>query len=144
MLLHIHGVQKDSAGRGRKERVGCRERVTQKHTLPCIKQILNGNLLYDSGNSNWGSITVQRSGAAAKKSNSTSKERWLSGHRRAKRSYSTFKVRRGSPEEIPLVQGKEQRLHLAGAAVKGYPMTKIRKTQVRWQVLRESIRGQTH
>ena len=69
---------------------------------------------------------------ALEKSNSTSKERWLSGHRRAKRSYSTFKVRRGSPEEIPLVQGKEQRLHLAGAAVKGYPMTKIRKTQVRW------------
>ena len=27
---------------------------------------------------------------------------------------------------------KEQRLHLAGAAVKGYPMTKIRETQVRW------------
>ena len=26
-------------------------------------------------------------------------------------SYSTFKVRRGSREEIALVQGKEQRLH---------------------------------
>ena len=38
----------------------------------------------------------------------TSKERWLHGHRRAERSYSTFKVRRGDPEEIPLVQGKEQ------------------------------------
>ena len=34
------------------------------------------------------------------------------GCRKAKRSYSTFKVRRGSGEEIPLVQGK--------------------KTQVRW------------
>ena len=45
-----------------------------------------------------------RSGAAAKRSYPTSKERWLSGHRRAKRSYSTFKVRRGSPEEISLVQ----------------------------------------
>jgi len=29
-----------------------------------------------------------------------------------------FKVRRGGREEIPLVQGKEQRLCFAGAAVK--------------------------
>ena len=29
-----------------------------------------------------------------------------------------FKVRRGSGEEIPLVQGKEQRLRFAEAAVK--------------------------
>ena len=50
---------------------------------------------------------------------------------RAKRSYSTFKVRRGGGEEIPLVQGKEQRLRFAGAAVKRYPMFKVRETQVR-------------
>ena len=37
-----------------------------------------------------------------------SKEQWLCGSRRAERSYSTFKVRRGGGEEIPLVQGKEQ------------------------------------
>ena len=42
-----------------------------------------------------------------------------------------FKVRRGSGEEIPLVQGKEQRLHFTGAAVKRYPMSKVRETQVR-------------
>ena len=36
-----------------------------------------------------------------------SKELWLREHRRAERSYSTFKVRRGAREEIPLVQGKE-------------------------------------
>ena len=42
-----------------------------------------------------------------------SKEQWLCGRRRAKRSYSTFKVRRGN-----LVQGKEQWLCFAGAAVK--------------------------
>ena len=35
-----------------------------------------------------------------------SKEQRLHGHRRAKRSYSMFKVRRGGREEIPLVQGK--------------------------------------
>ena len=29
-----------------------------------------------------------------------------------------FKVRRGGPEEIPLVQGKEQQLRFTGAAVK--------------------------
>ena len=38
-----------------------------------------------------------------------------------------FKVRRGSGEEIPLVQGKEQQLCFAGAAVKGYPMPKVKK-----------------
>ena len=42
------------------------------------------------------------------------------------------KVRRGSGEEIPLVQGKEQWLHFAGAAMKRYPTSKVRETQVRW------------
>ena len=60
-----------------------------------------------------------------------SKEQWLCGCRRAERSYSTFKVRRGGGEEIPLVQGKEQWLHLAGAAMKRYPRYKVRETQVR-------------
>ena len=72
------------------------------------------------------------------------KERWLCGRRRAKRSYSTFKVRRGGGEEIPLVQGKEQQLCFAGAAVKGYPTSKVRETQVGRSVLQEGIRGQTH
>ena len=62
----------------------------------------------------------------------TSKEQWLRGRRRAERSYSTFKVRRSGPEEIPLVQGKEQQLHFAGGAVKNYPTSKVRETQVRW------------
>ena len=70
-------------------------------------------------------------GAAAERTNLTSKEQWLHRHRRAERSYSTFKVRRGSHEEIPLVQGKEQWLHFAGAAVKRYPTSKVRETQVR-------------
>ena len=67
----------------------------------------------------------------AERSKPTSKERWLRGRRRAERSYSTFKVRRGGREEIPLVQGKEQRLHFAGAAMKKYPMSKVGETQVR-------------
>ena len=54
----------------------------------------------------------------------TSKEWRLRGCRRAERSYSTFKVRKGGGEEIPLVQGKEQQLRLAGAAVKRYPTSK--------------------
>ena len=61
-----------------------------------------------------------------------SKDRRLRGYRKAERNYSMFKVRRGGREEIPLVQGKEQRLHFAGAAVKRYPTTKVRETQVRW------------
>ena len=51
---------------------------------------------------------------------------------RAERSYSMFTVRRGGCEEIPLVQGKEQWLRFAGAAVKRYPTPKVRETQVRW------------
>ena len=38
-----------------------------------------------------------------------------------------FKVGRGD-----LVQGKEQRLHFAGTAMKRYPTTKVREIQVRW------------
>ena len=59
------------------------------------------------------------------------KEWWLNGSRRAKRSYSMFMVRRGRGEEISFIQGKEQRLHFAGAAVKRYPTSKVRETQVR-------------
>ena len=56
-----------------------------------------------------------------------SKEWWLHRRRRAERSYSTFKVRRGGCKEIPLVQGKEQWLCFAGAAVKRYPTSKVEK-----------------
>ena len=69
----------------------------------------------------------------AERSSTTSKEPQMSRcRRRAERSYSTFKVRRGGCEEIPLVQGKEQRLHFAGASTKRYPMSEVRETQVRW------------
>ena len=37
-----------------------------------------------------------------------------------------MKVRKGSSEEIPLIQGKEQWLRFAGADVKRYPMPKVR------------------
>ena len=72
------------------------------------------------------------------------KERQVCGQRRAERSYCTFQVRRGGHEKIPLFQGKEQQLCFAGAAMKRYPTSKVRETQVRWQVLREGIRGQIH
>ena len=42
-----------------------------------------------------------------------------------------LKVRKGSSEEISLVQGKEQRMHFAGAAVKRYTTSKVRETEVR-------------
>ena len=74
------------------------------------------------------SYPMSKVGAAAERSNPTSKERWLCGRRRDKRSYSTFKVRKGGLE-IPLVQGKEQWLCFAGAAVKRYPMSKVREIQ---------------
>ena len=45
-----------------------------------------------------------------------------------KAEIAMLKVRKGSGEEIPLIQGKEQWLHFAGAAVKRYPMPKVRET----------------
>ena len=59
-----------------------------------------------------------------------SKERRLRGE--GQRSYSKFKVRRGGREEIPLIQGKEQKLYFAGGAMKRYPMSKVREAQVKW------------
>ena len=43
-----------------------------------------------------------------------------------------MKVRKGGGEEIPFVQGKEQRLRFAGAAMKRYPRPKVREIQVKW------------
>ena len=39
---------------------------------------------------------------------------------------STFKVRRGGCEEIPLVHGKQQGLHSAGVAGRREPTSKMR------------------
>ena len=57
----------------------------------------------------------------------------------AERSYPMSKVRGGGQEELPRVQGKEQRLLSAGAAVKRDPtskvsetLSKVGETQVRW------------
>ena len=73
-----------------------------------------------------------RSGVAARRSYPTSKQQWQPGRRRAWRSYPPLKVRKGGGEEIPLVQGKEQRLRFARAAMKRYPVPKVKETQVRW------------
>ena len=64
----------------------------------------------------------------AERSNPRSKEWWLPGA--------------GGPEELlhilgqegslPLDHGKEQHLHFAGAAVKRYPTSNVKETQVRW------------
>ena len=47
------------------------------------------------------------------------------------RRYPTSKVRSSGPEDIPHVQGKEQWLRFAGAAMKRYPTSKAKETQVR-------------
>ena len=71
-----------------------------------------------------GGTPSPRSGAAAERSNPSSKEQWQRGHRRAKKGYSTFKVRRGGCEEIPPVQGKRNPSKTVGVG--------------------RGIRGQTH
>ena len=48
-------------GRG-EERVRCMEKVTCKLTLPYVKYITKGNLLYGSGNSNRGSVSTELAG----------------------------------------------------------------------------------
>ena len=44
-------------GRG-EQKLRCMERVTWKLTLPYVKYMAHGNLLYDSGNSNKGFVTA--------------------------------------------------------------------------------------
>ena len=48
-------------GKG-KEMVRRTETVTWKLTLPYVKYVANGNLLYGSGNSNRGSVSTWRGG----------------------------------------------------------------------------------
>ena len=71
------------------------------------------------------------SGAAAEKSYPTSREPWLRRRRRA-RGATPRSRSGGCSEEIPLVQDKEQQLCFAVAALKRYPMSKVRETQIRW------------
>ena len=46
----------------REERMRCMERVTWKLTFPYVKEITNRNLLYASGNSDRGFVSVSRGG----------------------------------------------------------------------------------
>ena len=52
-----------------------------------------------------------------------------------------LKVRKGGGEEMRFVQAKEQWLHFAGAAVKRYPMHKVRETQVRGRCCKRASEG---
>ena len=63
-----------------------------------------------------GATPCPRSEVVAQRSNPTSKKRLLPGCRRIERTYSTFKVRRGSREEIPLIQGKRNPSKMVGVA----------------------------
>ena len=49
-------------GRGGGEAGTNGENSMETYTRPYGKQIASGNLLYDSGNPNWGSVTTQRGG----------------------------------------------------------------------------------
>ena len=84
-------------------------------------------------------VARPRPGMAAERSNTTSKEWWLRGCRRAYRSYSTIKVRRGSGEEIPLVQ-----CELCWSSCEEISHVQGRRNPSKTVVLREDIGGQTH
>ena len=51
--------------------------------------------------------------------------------RTAERKYPMSKVNSGGHEEIPYIQGQEQWLCFAGAAMKRYPTFKVRETKIR-------------
>ena len=67
ILMHIYGIQKDSTDEpsfrapmetgtllGEEEEGKMNGKgIVEAYTLPYVKQIASGNLLYDSGNSNW-------------------------------------------------------------------------------------------
>jgi len=53
---HRHREETYGHGRGRKERVGCTERVTGH--LPHVEQPASGDVLDASGNANWGSVST--------------------------------------------------------------------------------------
>ena len=55
-------------------------------------------------------------------------------------AYPMSEVRGGGWENLSHVQGKEQRLRFAGAAMKRYPTSKVRETQVREVLNKFSIR----
>ena len=61
-------------------------------------------------------VICPRSGEATERSYPTSKKWRLHRHRRAERTHSTFKVRRGGHEETPPVQGKRNPSKMAGVA----------------------------
>ena len=44
---------------------------------------------------------------------------------------TSWEIDEETVETVPLIQGKEQRLHFAGAAMKRYPKSKVRETQVK-------------
>ena len=93
----------------------------------------------------WGGATLlPRSGSVAKKSNPTSKERWLHERRRAKRSYSMFKVRRDSCEEIPLVQGVSWTAVLCWSSHEEISHFQGNRNTSKTVGVVRGIRGQTH
>ena len=57
---------------------------------------------------------------------------------------SHVEIRNGGGKEIRLIQGKEQRLCFAGAAVKRYPHVQGKRNSSKMVGVARGIRGQTH
>ena len=72
------------------------------------------------------------------------KEWWLHGRRRAERSYSMFKVRRGGCEEIPLVQSKGAVVVLCWSSREEIPHVQGKRNPSKTVAVARGIRGQTH
>ena len=55
----------------------------------------------------------------------------MAAQKRGGKELPHVQIRGSSREELPYFQGKEQQLYFAGAAVKRYPTSNVRETQVR-------------
>ena len=79
-----------------------------------------------------GATPCPRSGAATRRSYPTPEVRGCDGEEQPYiQVVMAARVQEGQ-EELPLVQGKEQWLHFAGAAMRRNPRSKVRDTQIRW------------
>ena len=120
-----HRLQRTAQPRGATPRPKSGAAAERSYPTPEVRGGDQEELPHARAQGRWprGATPHPRSGSAAERSNPTSKEQWLHGCWRAERSYSMFKVKRGD-----FVQGKQQWLRFARAAVKRYPTSKVTET----------------
>ena len=96
-------------------------KLKRARRTPCPKGSGQEELPHVHGQGQWPRVPDCNSTGTAERSYPVSKVRGGD-----ERSYPASEVKGSVQEEIPLVQGKEQQLRFARAAVKRYPTPKVR------------------